>query len=111
MTLRTKITAGFAALVLLSLLSAAAGLYGIWRCKQSLDDMTHVRMEQSRVASDIIDNVQMNYIATANLSLSQSKITPEFKAALKETSARISTYYDYLERFSGEPRRRYSPPV
>ena len=106
MKLRTKIMAGFAALVALSLLSAGAGLYGIWRSKQSLDDMTHVKMEQSRTASDIIDNVQMNYIATANLSLSQSKITPEFKAALKETSARISTYYEYLERFNDDPRMR-----
>ena len=39
MKLRTKIMAGFAALVALSLLSAGAGLYGIWRSKQSLDDL------------------------------------------------------------------------
>ena len=104
MKLRTKVTAGFSALVAMSLLSAAAGLYGIWHCKQSLDDVTHVKMEQSRVASDIIDNVQMNYIATTNLSLSQSKITPEFKAAMKETSARITAYYEYLEKFSADAR-------
>ena len=104
MKLREKVTAGFSALVVVSLLSASAGLYGIWRSQQSLHDITNVRMEQSRVASDIIDNVQMNYIATANLSLAQGKITPEFKAAMKETSARITAYYEYLEKFAADPR-------
>jgi methyl-accepting chemotaxis protein len=106
MKLRTKMTTGFSVLVALSLLSAAAGLYGIWQCKQSLDDVSHIKMEQTRVASDTINNVQMNYIATANLSLSQGKVTPEFKAMMKETSARISGYYDYFEKFSADPRMR-----
>ena len=104
MKLRNKMITGFSALVVLSLLSAAAGLFGIWQCKQSLDEVTHVKMEQTRVASDIINNVQMNYIATANLSLSQGKVTPEFKAMMKETSARISGYYDYLEKFGADKR-------
>jgi methyl-accepting chemotaxis protein len=95
-------TAGFAALMLLALLSAAAGIYGIWQCRQSLADMTNVKMEQSRVASDIIDNVQMNYIAIANLSLAQAKVTPEFRAAMKETSARITKAYEYLEQFTAD---------
>jgi methyl-accepting chemotaxis protein len=102
MKLSTKLIAGFAALLLLALLSAAAGVYGIWQSRLALSEMTAVRMEQSRVASDIIDNVQMNYIAVANLSLAQAKITPEFKAAMKETSARITAAYDYLEQFAAD---------
>lgn len=106
MTLRKQIIAGFSALMLFYLMSAAAGIYGFWYCRQALDHMTQVRMEQARAAADIIDNVQLNYIATANLSLAQSKVTPEFKATMKETSARITAYYEYLEKSGNDAALR-----
>jgi len=98
MTLRSQVTSGFAALLIVAL-TAFAALYGsIDRVQHSMNEITSTRMPMVDASNDIIQSVSRNYIVTANLiGLGDGRQDETFRAEMKATSATITERFKTLQ--------------
>jgi methyl-accepting chemotaxis protein len=98
MTLRSQVTAGFAALLIVALAAFAALYLSIDRVQKAMDEVTGTRMPMIDAANDIIKSVSRNYIVTANLiGLGDGRQDETFRAEMKSTSALITERFKTLE--------------